>query len=90
TSGAPLTQQLAPMIKRLTSETLGTAEFIDFPTNTSIPPADIPLRIRMNTCFAGKLVKEANVSLEHLFSLTPKTWQEPPLTPSGAADDIDF
>ena len=44
----------------------------------------------MNTCFAGKLVKEANVSLEHLSSLTPKTWQEPPLTPSGAADDIDF
>lgn len=90
TSGTPLTQQLAPMIKRLTSETLGTAEFIDFPTNTSTPPADTPLRIRMNTCFAGKLVKEANVSLEHLFSLTPKTWQEPPLTPSGAADDIDF
>ncbi|WP_248749315.1 neuraminidase-like domain-containing protein [Pseudomonas sp. MWU15-20650] len=90
TSGTTLHQQLAPMIKRQTSETLGTAEFIDFPTSTSTPPADTLPRLRMNTCFAGKLVKEANVSLEHLFSLTPKTWQEPPLTPGGAAEDIDF
>lgn len=83
-------QQLAPTIKRQTSEKLGTAEFIEFPTSTSTPPDDTPSSLRMNTCFAGKLVKEANVSLEHLFSLTPKTWQEPPLTPDGAAEGIDF
>ncbi|OPB01252.1 Tc toxin subunit A-related protein [Pseudomonas synxantha] len=90
TSDTTLNQQLAPTIKRQTSEKLGTAEFIDFPTSTSTPPADTPPRLRMNTCFAGNLVKAANVSLEHLFSLTPKTWQEPPLTPGGAAEDIDF
>ncbi|AUZ47333.1 neuraminidase-like domain-containing protein [Pseudomonas orientalis] len=90
TSGTTFNQQLAPTIKRQTSEKLGTAEFIDFPTSTSTPSADTPPRLRMNTCFAGNLVKEANVSLEHLFSLTPKTWQEPPLTPDGAAEDIDF
>ena len=84
-----LNQQLAPTIKRQTSEKLGTAEFIDFPKSTSILTADMP-PLRMNTCFAGKLVKEANVSLENLFSLTPKTWQEPPLTPGGAAEGIDF
>lgn len=85
-----LNQQLAPTIKRQTSKTLGTAEFIDFSKNTSIPPAGMPTTLRTNTCFAGKLVQEANISLEHLFSLTPKTWQEPPLTPGGAAEDIDF
>lgn len=90
TSDTTLNQQLAPTIKRQTSEKLGTAEFIDFPTSTSTPPDDTPSSLRMNTCFAGKLAKEANVSLEHLFSLTPKTWQEPPLTPGGAAEGIDF
>ncbi len=42
TSGTTLSQQLAPTIKRQTSEKLGTAEFIDFPTSTSTPSADTP------------------------------------------------
>ncbi len=89
-SDAPLSQQLAPTIKRYASETLGTAEFIDFSNSKDTLPAGLPTTLRMNTCFAGKLIQAANISLEHLFSLTPKTWQEPPLAPGGTAQDIDF
>lgn len=87
---ATLNQQLAPTIKRHTSGILGTAEFIDFSESASTPPANMPTTVRTNTCIAGKLAQAANDSLDTLFSLTPKTWQEPPLTPSGAAADIDF
>ncbi|KAF2410886.1 hypothetical protein SAMN04490179_2740 [Pseudomonas antarctica] len=89
-SDTTLNPQLAPRIKRQTSDKLGTAEFIDFSTSASTPPDGLPTTLRMNTCFAGKLVQAANESLEHLFSLTPNKWQEPPLTLGGAAQSIDF
>ncbi|AZE84928.1 hypothetical protein C4J98_3532 [Pseudomonas orientalis] len=89
-SGTTLNQQLAPTIKRLESDRAGTAEFIDFSNSSASLPAGIPATLRMNTCFAAKLVQAANISLEHLFSLTPETWQEPPLTPDGTAEGIDF
>lgn len=82
--------QPAPTIKTQTSVSLGTAEFIDFSNNVAVQNNDIPATLRMNTCFAGKLVKAANISLEHFFSLTPQTWQEPPLTDAEQAEAIDF
>lgn len=85
-----LNPQLAPTIRRLESDRIGTAEFIDFSNSGASLPAGLPATLRMNTCFAAKLVQAANVSLEHLFSLTPETWQEPPLTPEGKAQGIDF
>ncbi|WPN96610.1 neuraminidase-like domain-containing protein [Pseudomonas sp. MUP55] len=84
-----LNQQLAPTIKRLESDT-GIAEFMDFSNNSASLPEGMPTTLRMNTCFAAKLVQAANISLERLFSLTPETWQEPPLTPGGTAEGIDF
>lgn len=89
-STSSLPPQVAPTIKTLASDPLGTAEFIDFSNTTATSDSDAPTAIRMNTCFAGKLVKAANISLEHLFSLTPQTWQEPPLALTGTAEDIDF
>ncbi|AZF06452.1 neuraminidase-like domain-containing protein [Pseudomonas sp. R5-89-07] len=83
-------QQLAPTIKTLASETIGTAEFIDFSNSSASLPAGMSTTLRMNTCFAAKLVQAANIGLDHLFSLTPKTWQEPPLARGGAAEGIDF
>lgn len=89
-TGPMLNQQLAPAIRRLESDRTGTAEFIDFSNSSPSLPAGIPATLRMNTCFAAKLVQAANISLEHLFSLTPQTWQEPALTPDGTAEGIDF
>ncbi|AZF48744.1 neuraminidase-like domain-containing protein [Pseudomonas sp. R2-7-07] len=89
-SDPTLNPQLAPTIKRLESGELGTAEFIDFSNNSASLPAGMPATLRMNTCIAAKLVQAANVSLDHLFSLTPETWKEPPLTPGGTAEGIDF
>nr|WP_241194392.1 neuraminidase-like domain-containing protein [Pseudomonas synxantha] len=83
-------QEQAPTIKRLESEKIGTAEFIDFSHSSANRPTGMSATLRMNTCFAAKLVQAANVSLEHLFSLTPESWQEPPLTPDGTAEGIDF
>ncbi|MDQ0741393.1 neuraminidase-like domain-containing protein [Pseudomonas sp. W4I3] len=84
------TQQLAPTIKRLVSDTIGTAEFIDFSNSSARLPGDMSTALRMNTCFAAKLVQAANVSLDRLFSLMPETWQEPPLTAGGTTEGIDF
>lgn len=89
-SNPMLNQQLAPTIKRLESDKIGTAEFIDFSNSSAKLPAGMPATLRMNTCFAAKLVQAANISLEHLFSLTPETWQEPPLKPGDKAEGIDF
>ncbi|WP_256660091.1 neuraminidase-like domain-containing protein [Pseudomonas sp. R2-37-08W] len=89
-SDPTLNPQLAPTIKRLESGELGTAEFIDFSNNSASLPAGMPATLRMNTCIAAKLVQAANVSLDYLFSLTPETWKEPPLTPGGTAEGIDF
>jgi hypothetical protein len=86
--GIQLTQQRAPSITTLASPPLGIAEFIDFSTSTLVK--DPPAPIRLNTCFAGKLVDAASISLEHLYSFSPKRWKEPPLTANGTADDIDF
>ncbi|KRP46693.1 hypothetical protein SAMN04490190_5914 [Pseudomonas libanensis] len=83
-------QQLAPTIKRLESDKIGTAEFIDFSNSLATLPAGMSATLRMNTCFAAKLVQAANVSLEHLFSLTPETWEEPSLTSGGEPEKIDF
>lgn len=89
-SDPTLNQQLAPTIKRLESDNIGIAEFMDFSNSSASLPTGMSSTLRMNTCFAAKLVQAANVSLERLFSLTPKTWQEPPLTQGGKAEDIDF
>ncbi|MCM2360535.1 neuraminidase-like domain-containing protein [Pseudomonas sp. SR18] len=86
--GAAPVRQRAPTITRLSSDALGTAEFIDFSASTLIK--DPLAAIRLNTCFAGKLAEAANISLERLFSLTPKQWQEPPLTANGPPQDVDF
>ena len=87
-SGTSTSERAAPTIKTKTSVSLGTAEFIDFPV--AALNNDIPTPLRMNTCFAGQLVKAANISLEHLFSLTPTTWEEPPLLEKETAAAIDF
>jgi hypothetical protein len=86
--GTAPVRQRAPTITRLSSHTLGAAEFIDFSGSTLIK--DPPAAIRLNTCFAGKLAEAANLSLEHLYSLTPKQWQEPPLTANGPPQGIEF
>ncbi|WDU63803.1 neuraminidase-like domain-containing protein [Pseudomonas poae] len=86
--GTALIQQRAPTITRLASKALGTAEFIDFSASTLVGAA--PVAIRLNTCFAGKLVEAASIGLEQLYALSPKQWKEPPLIASEAADDIDF
>lgn len=81
-------QRLAPTVKQLSSPLSGRAEFIDFFNTRHLAyPLD---PIRMNTCFAGKLVEAASLSLERLYSLTPEQWREPPLTLGGKADPIDF
>lgn len=84
---------LAPRIGRLSSNTDGTAEFIDFAGSTiqtsddnSTPRAPI----RMNTGFAKQLATAASVSLDTLFSLTANAWLEPALTQDGAAQPLDF
>ena len=88
TAGAQLAQQRAPAISRHAAQPWGNAEFIEFSNSELIKTP--PQAIRLNTCFASKLVQAASVSLDHFYSLSPKQWLEPPLTADGAAETIDF
>ncbi|PRA31428.1 Tc toxin subunit A-related protein [Pseudomonas poae] len=88
-ASAPLTQQRAPAITRHTQQPWGNAEFIDF-SKSALVKKNVPGPIRLNTCFAAKLVQTAGISVEHLYRLSPQQWQEPPLSSAGTVEPIDF
>jgi hypothetical protein len=85
----PLTSKtlIAPKINTRHSETLGTAEFIDF-EGTDIGYSDgsdtekrSPLR--MNTLFARELTQKVDVALEYLLTWETQGLPEPPMNDSG-------
>ncbi|WP_397449627.1 neuraminidase-like domain-containing protein [Pseudomonas sp. NA-150] len=85
----------APKINTHHSESLGTAEFIDFNdsdisrTDGSTSANRSPLR--MNTLFARELTEKANVALEYLLSWETQGLPEPPMQNSGGKPDhMDF
>ena len=86
---------LAPKLKRVASNSTSTIEYIDF-SESNIKKSDstehVKLRtpIRMNTGFAETLAKATNISLEALFSLTPDSRLEAPLTKDGLFQPLDF
>ena len=85
----------APKLKRVISNARSTTEYIDFSDSIikysdSLQQREPRKPIRMNTGFAETLTKAANVSVEALFSLPPRSWFEAPLTKDGRFQPLDF
>jgi hypothetical protein len=87
---------IAPMMNTRHSESLGTAEFIDFAgsdiSRTDGSNIDNRSPLRMNTLFARELTEKANVALEYLLSWETQGLTEPPMNDNGTPDPnvMDF
>lgn len=86
---------ISPRITRRHDSSDGPVEFIDFSGSTinySDNPAQQILRspIRMNTGVSRLLIDAANISLDHLFSVTAGQWREPALVENAASSALDF
>ncbi|WP_238344729.1 neuraminidase-like domain-containing protein [Pseudomonas sp. SWRI81] len=90
------TQQIAPTINNYESQSLGTAQFIDF-AGSSIRYTDADASvgwrapIRMNTVFARALINLAESGMEALLSYATQTARmEPPISDGLGPQPMDF
>ena len=86
---------ISPKITRSLEGPNGKVEFIDFNGSTinySDNPAKQTLRapIRMNTGVSRQLIDAANISLDHLFSMTASQWRESALEAGAEPASLDF
>lgn len=93
-NGATFTP-ISPKITRRHESPNGKVEFIDFSGSTindSDNPALKTLRspIRMNTGVSRQLIDAANISLDHLFSMSTSQWREPALEATAESASLDF